>query len=142
MSLYRYFPSKAALLDGVVCHALTDLKLPDRAGREWESDVRAYAHSFRRLSRDHPRLMPLLATTGPENHTLAEVTRRMVASWQAAGLDEPTAERAQAALQGYVTGMSVGGARSVESDEIFEFGLDALICGLREVVTRREAAVS
>jgi AcrR family transcriptional regulator len=139
MSLYRYFPSKAALLDGVVCHALTDLKLPDQADREWESDVRAYARSFRRLSRDHPRLMPLLATTGPENHTLAEVTRRMVGSWQAAGLDEPTAERAQAALQGYVTGMSVGGARSVESDEIFEFGLDALICGLREVVTRREA---
>jgi hypothetical protein len=58
----------------------------------------------------------------------------MVSSWRAAGLDEPTAERAQAALHGYVTGMSVGGARAVESDEIFEFGLNALICGLREVV--------
>lgn len=142
MSLYRYFPSKAALLDGVVCHALTDLELPLHDSRDWESDVRAYARSFRRLSREHPRLMPLLATTGPENHTLLEVTRRMVVSWQAAGLDGPTAERAQSALQGYVTGMSVGGARSVESDEIFEFGLDALICGLREVVRHREPVVS
>src|SRR6478752_5846368 len=75
MSLYRYFPSKAALLDGVVCNALTDLALPAQGSGEWESDVRAYARSFRRLSREHPRLMPLLATTGPENHTLAEVTR-------------------------------------------------------------------
>jgi AcrR family transcriptional regulator len=141
MSLYRYFPSKAALLDGVVCHALTDLDLPEQGSREWETDVRAYARSFRRLSREHPRLMPLLATTGAENHTLAEVTRRMIASWRSAGLDEPLAERAQAALQGYVTGMSVGGARSVESDEIFEFGLDALICGLRRAVDQPEAAV-
>jgi AcrR family transcriptional regulator len=134
MSLYRYFPSKAALLDGVVCSALTDLKLPSQPSPGWEADVRAYARSFRRLSREHPRLMPLLVTAGPDNHTLAEVTRRMVSSWRAAGLDEPTAERAQAALHGYVTGMSVGGARAVESDEIFEFGLNALICGLREVV--------
>jgi AcrR family transcriptional regulator len=140
MSLYRYFPSKAALLDGVVCNALTDLKLPADESRDWESDVRAYARSFRRLSREHPRLMPLLATTGPENHTLAEVTRRMVGSWQSAGLDEPTAERAQAALQGYVTGMSVGGANAVESDDVFEFGLDALICGLRRAVDRPEVA--
>src|SRR4051812_41426402 len=141
MSLYRYFPSKAALLDGVVCHALTDLALPSHDSRDWESDVRAYARSFRRLSREHPRLMPLLATTGPENNTLAEVTRRMIASWQAAGLDQSMAERAQAALHGYVTGMSVGGARSVESDEIFEFGLDALICGLRRAVDQPQAAV-
>jgi AcrR family transcriptional regulator len=140
MSLYRYFPSKAALLDGVVCNALSDLKLPAQYGRDWESDVRAYARSFRRLSREHPRLMPLLATTGPDNHTLAEITRRMVSSWRGAGLDQDTAERAQAALHGYVTGMSVGGARAVESDEIFEFGLNAMICGLREVVVHREAA--
>jgi AcrR family transcriptional regulator len=137
MSLYRYFPSKAALLDGVVCNALTDLDLPKERSGEWEADVRAYARSFRRLSRAHPRLMPLLATTGPENHTLAEVTRRMVTTWRSAGLDEPMAERAQAALQGYVTGMSVGGARSAESDEVFEFGLDALICGLRRAVDHK-----
>jgi AcrR family transcriptional regulator len=141
MSLYRYFPSKAALLDGVVCHALTDLDLPAAESADWESDVRGYARSFRRLSREHPRLMPLLATTGPDNGTLAEVTRRMVESWQCAGLDQPTAERAQAALQGYVTGMSVGGARSVESDDVFEFGLDVLICGLRNVIEHQAAAI-
>src|SRR3954449_10245853 len=98
MSLYRYFPSKAALLDGVVCNALTDLDLPKERSGEWEADVRAYARSFRRLSRAHPRLMPLLATTGPENHTLAEVTRRMIASWRDAGLDEAMGGRAGAAL--------------------------------------------
>src|SRR6187399_1213542 len=40
MSLYRYFPSKAALLDAVVAYLLRDLSLPERpaadAGAEWE----------------------------------------------------------------------------------------------------------
>ena len=37
--------------------------------------------------------------------------------------------------------MSVGGRAAVESDEVFEFGLDALICGLREVIEHQAAAI-
>lgn len=135
MSLYRYFPSKAALLDGVVCHALDLLDLPTpNAAEEWERDVRAFARSFRQLARQHPRLMPLLATMGPQNHTLADVTDRMVGLWRGAGLEEATAQRAQAALQNYITGSSLRDAATEASDEDFEFGLDALVAGLRGVV--------
>jgi AcrR family transcriptional regulator len=136
MSLYRYFPSKAALLDGVVCHALDSLELPasDVGGDSWEQDVRAFARSSRRLAREHPRLMPLLATMGPQNHTLAGVTNRMVGLWRDAGLDQATAQRAQAALQNYITGSSLWDAAAERSDDDFEFGLDAMVAGLRGVV--------
>jgi AcrR family transcriptional regulator len=33
MSLYRYFPSKSALLDAVACRALEGLELPDAEGK-------------------------------------------------------------------------------------------------------------
>ena len=160
MSLYRYFPSKAALLDAVVCQVLADLRLPDDgAGVEWEPHVRAYARSFRAIARRHPRLYPLLATVGPANSTLMRVTARMVRLWQEAGLDSWTAARAQCALQGFITGSSLweimtaddarpdhrAGLRIVEAgdatpgavactpdaDADFEFGLDALLAGLR-----------
>ena len=140
MSLYRYFPSKAALLDGVVCHALGLLELPlaDAGGDSWENDVRAFARSSRRLAREHPRLMPLLATMGRQNHTLADVTNRMVMLWRDAGLDEATAQHAQTALQNYITGSSLWDADRQGSDDDFEFGLDVLVAGLRGVVAPRK----
>jgi AcrR family transcriptional regulator len=164
MSLYRYFPSKAALLDGVACRLLSDLDLPETGtGADWEPCARAYARSFRQIARAHPRLFPLLATVGPSNDTLERVTQRMVDLWREAGLDECLAERAQRALQGFVTGSSLWEASSEESvgpttpprlrvvdvdaaegrttrpgndaDADFEFGLDLLLKGLRQRIS-------
>lgn len=133
MSLYRYFPSKAALMDAVVCRMLADLELPSpdadpSAG--WDDAVRAYARSYRALSTAHPRLRPLLATVGPANPTLAAIDRRMVALWRAAGFDATTAVQAQTALQGYLAGSCLQGAGTAEGDGAFALGLDALVTGL------------
>ena len=161
MSLYRYFPSKAALLDGIVCRVLTDLELPAPGdGDEWESRARAFALSFRRIAREHPRLFPLLATVGPANDTLVDVTDRMIGLWREAGMDDCMAERAQRALHGFVTGSTLwdvtaadaqdardrpalqlvrdngrgtrAGSRTAAGDPEadFEFGLDLLLRGL------------
>jgi TetR/AcrR family tetracycline transcriptional repressor len=143
MSLYRYFPSKAQLLDGVVCHALGSLELPpSAAAADWEAHVRAFARSFRRIAREHPRLVPLLATMGPGNHTLSDVGDRMVQLWRSAGLDDRSALRAQNSLQSYITGSSLWNPSPERSDEDFEFGLDALIAGLRQIVDERGAATA
>jgi AcrR family transcriptional regulator len=168
MSLYRYFPSKAALLDGVACRLLADLELPEAGdGDRWEPRARAYARSFRQIAQAHPRLFPLLATVGPANDTLERITLRMVDLWREAGMDECMAERAQRALQGFVTGSSLWEATSAESDapiELprlrivaddgarqrpsrhahdpdadFEFGLDLLLKGLRQRISSEAA---
>jgi AcrR family transcriptional regulator len=163
MSLYRYFPSKAALLDAVVSRALCSLALPARdVGSNWEPEVRAYARSFRAVARAHPHLIPLMATMGPGNPTLASIHARMIRLWSDAGLDTDTAPKAQCALQGYLTGISLWDAPAGDdrgrdahvagtapadgsqelaipadcghADKDFEFGLDVLMGGLRERV--------
>ncbi len=133
MSLYRYFPSKAALLDAVVCRMLAEIALPadDDAGRTtWEADVRGYARSFRAACAAHPRLLPLLATIGPGNATLARIDQRMTRLWREAGFDGSTAALAQAALQGDLTGSCLQGIGTTAGDAAFDLGLDALIGGL------------
>jgi AcrR family transcriptional regulator len=155
MSLYRYFPSKAALLDSVVCRLLSDVELPEPGdGARWEPRARAYARSFRAIARAHPRLFPLLATVGPDNTSLVNLNRRMTNLWREAGMDECMAERAQRALHGFVTGSSLwevtsGNARRDavvqdgaadrppsptrdDPDAAFEFGLDLLFRALRQ----------
>lgn len=108
MSLYRYFPSKNALLEAVLSRALGELALPaPDIGAGWEPEVRAYARSFRAVARQHPHLIPLMATMGPANPTLASIHARMVRLWRDAGLDAATAPRAQSAIQGYLTGISL-----------------------------------
>jgi AcrR family transcriptional regulator len=143
MSLYRYFPSKAALLDSVVCRLLSEVDLPAAGdGVRWEDHARAYARSFRAIARAHPRLCPLLATVGPENETLVNVNRRMTILWREAGMDQRMAERAQRALHGFVTGSSLWDVTSGidrkasrhhdDADAAFEFGLDLLFRALRQ----------
>ncbi len=133
MSLYRYFPSKAALLDAVVCRMLADVVLPGPAGGgAWEAAVRAYARSFRAVCAAHPRLLPLLATMGLTNPTLVTIDREMVTMWRDAGFAPDIAAQAQVALQGYVTGTCLQACTGDRAEGAFSLGLDALIAGLRE----------
>ena len=139
MSLYRYFPSKAALLDAVVCRMLSAVVLPDSGvSSDWERAVHAYARSFRAACAEHPRLLPLLATMGGTNSTLAAIDREMVGLWRIAGFDAATAGQAQAALQGFVTGICLQVA-SNQAEGAFTLGLHALIAGLRARLTRMAA---
>ncbi|QMU77185.1 TetR family transcriptional regulator [Streptacidiphilus sp. PB12-B1b] len=61
MSLYRYAPNKAALLDGVAETVLNELTV-DPADPDWVGQLRAVARSYRRIALDHPNVVPLLVT--------------------------------------------------------------------------------
>jgi AcrR family transcriptional regulator len=61
MTLYRYVPSKDALLDGVVALVLTDLAI-NPAAADWRQELRDLAASFRDLALAHPNAVPLLVT--------------------------------------------------------------------------------
>ena len=61
MALYRYTPSRDALLDSVVETVMAKLVIsPD--GADWGVQLRRTAHQFRSLSLAYPRVVPLLVT--------------------------------------------------------------------------------
>jgi len=137
MSLYRYFPSKAALLNAVAGRLLSSLDLPVAgSGTDWEVQVRAYSRSFRTLNQAHPNLMPLLGTMSPSEPPLSDLHGRMVGLWLEAGLGADDAERAQRALQCYLSGSSQWHRASPncsagDTDADFMFGLEVFVDGFR-----------
>jgi AcrR family transcriptional regulator len=63
MSLYRYFPNRAALLDSLVEHLLNQLPAPTQVdSQDWQAQLRAGGHQFRNLAVAHPNAVPLLVT--------------------------------------------------------------------------------
>lgn len=144
MSLYRYFPSKSALLDAVVGWMLRDLALPDERDTDgWEDQVRDFAVSFRGIIRQHPHLMPLLTTRSSEDPVLLGIHDRMVEVWRRAGLSLTDAQSAQRALQSYLSGSSQWheeGCRGAAAETDFRYGLDVFLDGVRSRVA--EAAAS
>ena len=143
MSLYRYFPSKSALLDAVVGWLLRDLALPDQRGtEEWEGQVRDFAVSFRTITRQHPHLMPLLTVRSPEDPLLLGIHDRMVEVWCRAGLSLEDAQSAQRALQSYLSGSSQWhqeGCRGPAAETDFRYGLDVFLDGVRSRVAEAAA---
>jgi len=135
MSLYRYFPSKAALLDAVATRLLAGLALPvPDTGADWEAQIRAYSRSFRTLTQGHPNLMPLLGTMSPNVPPLSDLHGRLVGLWHEAGFHAADAERAQRALQCYLSGSSQWHRTTcagADPDTDFLFGLDVLLDGFR-----------
>jgi AcrR family transcriptional regulator len=61
MTFYRYAPSKAAVLDGVVELVLEQLEV-ETTDPDWAGQLRAVARAYRDLALTHPRVVPLLVT--------------------------------------------------------------------------------
>ncbi|RKS75526.1 AcrR family transcriptional regulator [Motilibacter peucedani] len=61
MTLYRYAPSRADLLDGVAELVLAQLTIP-QAPADWAEQLRCTAHDLRTLALAHPHVVPLLVT--------------------------------------------------------------------------------
>lgn len=60
MSLYNHVPNKAALLDGLVEKVISGVEAPP-SDLPWQDQVRAMAHSYRRVVGAHPHAVPLIA---------------------------------------------------------------------------------
>ena len=66
MALYRYFPSRLALLDALVEHVVSEVATnPDSQWQDdddWRDYLDRLAHGIRRMALTHPRVFPLVAS--------------------------------------------------------------------------------
>src|SRR5438445_10408912 len=90
MSLYRHFPSKAALLEAVVARLLAGLPVPAPTAARWQDAFRALARAYRALLTRHPNAIPLLATLELSNPGSLAVAGSVMALFSAAGFDPRT----------------------------------------------------
>lgn len=64
MALYRHVDGREDLLEAVVDHLMSDLRLPQDPST-WQDYLEQVAHQIRVLARRHPRAFPLVATRHP-----------------------------------------------------------------------------
>lgn len=131
MSLYRYVPSRDALLDGVQEAVVREIR-PQQPTGSWQGDVSALARELRRVLARHPRAIALFARPAATEETF-EAVEHAVEVLQDAGFGFDDALRGFQLVLAYVVGQALWqfapeGERSV--DDEFAFGLEVLIAGL------------
>lgn len=104
MSLYRYFPSKAALFEAIVDVTVARIATRPSGATDWESAVRAYAHSFRDAAREDPGLFPLLLAAARTHPGVQALMERMLSMWRGTGLDQEMSRQAQCAVHAFTMG--------------------------------------
>ncbi|HET6357284.1 TetR/AcrR family transcriptional regulator [Streptomyces sp.] len=153
MALYRYAPSKDALLDGLVEALFIELQEylddaaaggPDDAGAtaagslaegpQWRTELHRIAQATYQVALDHPQVVPLLATrmlaVPLARRPLAVLMdhERVLELLEQAGLDEERASMAFRAFTSWVLGYIFVELRAMvdnpeESDPAFRLGL-------------------
>jgi TetR/AcrR family tetracycline transcriptional repressor len=146
MTIYNYVPNKETLHDLVVSAVLRDVRIPSPEEGTWEERLKQLERDARRTLAEFPGLS-IDRRDSPEGTRLAEGVMSILAS---AGFTTTEASLAFATLFTFMVGQldvdveiaEAGGAAAAAvqgtskvtrktPDEIFEFGFDALIEGLK-----------
>lgn len=106
MSLYNHVPSKAALLDGLIEHALAHLE-PTDPTKEWTEQVRDMARSYRSMANAHPHIVALIATRPFNTPAALEPLERALRIFRSAGFDEASAIHAFRTVASFATGYTL-----------------------------------
>ena len=136
MTLYRYAPDQAALLDGIVELVLDELELPEE-GQDWQTQLRRSAHNFRRLALAHPHVVNLLLTRpaatafGLRPPATLRPLERFLDMLTAAGFSAPEAIRIYRAYVGFLYGHLLAEFQDTivnpdETDDLLRLGLHHL----------------
>lgn len=147
MSLYRYVPSKEAVLDGVHQTVLEEIEPPPLSGN-WIEDVKALSLAFRSALSKHPKALPLFATRSAIHKDSPNcIEKGMDLLRHSFPLDEQR-KYAFKALFTFVVGHTVfqyqnekqeeerdilmAESSPTTSDKEFLFGLETLLLGLQQ----------
>ena len=106
MALYRHFPNKAAIIDGVVGAVWAEMTLPFGQEDPWDR-LRELSRSFRRLALAHPNVFPALANRPVYLRGAMRPVEVALEAFQAAGFDDAGAVHAFVSLVAYVYGYAL-----------------------------------
>jgi AcrR family transcriptional regulator len=98
MALYRYFPSKEALMDAAVDLAAADINVPDAIGEPWRQQLLELAQSVYDAGRTHPSLARERFKRPLQSRGALKITDRAIALLLQAGLPEADAVAAFKAI--------------------------------------------
>jgi AcrR family transcriptional regulator len=107
MALYRHFPNKEALIDGVAAHLLDLVELPDPEAVAWRHGLHQVAHSYREIALTHPVAFRLLATRRTPGNRLFDIAQCLLRLLERGGIANDAGVRTYHALLGLVHGATV-----------------------------------
>jgi TetR/AcrR family tetracycline transcriptional repressor len=106
MSLYHWFPSKAAILDGLVEAAIretaTAVGLEQDLG--WRESLRRLAHAYRDVLKAHPNTLVCISSRPGKSVEAMRFIERMLDVLRADGFAPGLAVKAMQAVLAYITG--------------------------------------
>lgn len=118
-ALYTYFPSKKALMSGMVERLLRDLqdKTSADAAASPREDLHALAAAVHRTISERPGAASLLITGPLDGPAALAMNERLINLFLRTGLDEADAARASYALQVFVLGSAILAAAGADAAE-------------------------
>ncbi|MFL6142959.1 MAG: TetR/AcrR family transcriptional regulator C-terminal domain-containing protein [Labedaea sp.] len=115
MSLYNHVPSKAALLDAVAEHILTEMELTADPVADWQAAVRSLARAFREVARRYPRCIMVVVSRQPHSAVGMRPVELALATARVAGFHGRAAVQMMRAVVNYVLGCLVSEASRTEA---------------------------
>lgn len=136
MALYRYFPSKDALLEAMLVHALEPVTVWSPGVTAWDERLTAALHALYETLVETPVITQLIATRKP-GEMLDPFRRTLLGVALDAGFSESFSKHAIRALTNYVLGASLivkprqGTTAGKNVEDSFPVGLTMLMDSLR-----------
>jgi AcrR family transcriptional regulator len=123
MTIYNYVPNREALARLVVNHILSEIRVPPSDAGPWEERLRIILRDARRVFADHPGVSTQFGDGETvEGTRLAEGVLKILRDAMA---DAIVSRAPTTTLEG------VTNSASFSRDELFDFGFDAIITGLK-----------
>lgn len=111
MALYHHVANKQALLSGVVELAFADFAINARPTESWQAQVRAFAHAYYQLTRDHTHLTLYMVTdTQASAGGVLKASEQLYAALAQAGLSPAQIVQAADVLVDYLNGFALAAA--------------------------------
>ncbi len=116
MALYRYFPSKDALMDAAIDVAARDIELPDPGAAPWRKELASLARALFRASMRHPVLARERFNRPLQSSGAMRVTNSAIELLLIAGLTKKDAVAAFKALLVHTMGAAAFAASESRAD--------------------------